>query len=122
MRTTFSSDEIAELRRNPCVFDCTEKSVYYTPTNSSSAPWSSTHRASRLRKSGDDRALMCASGKSTTSDSRSETGDVLWKGVDLRDSQVQEEHRMTEDLTIRTRTPSGDWYSRSNTCKLKTIF
>ena len=30
MRTTFSSDEIAELRRNPCVFDCTEKSVYYT--------------------------------------------------------------------------------------------
>jgi transposase-like protein len=30
MRTTFSSDEIAELRRNPCVFNCTEKSVYYT--------------------------------------------------------------------------------------------
>jgi transposase-like protein len=30
MRTTFSSDEIAELRRNPCVFDCTKKSVYYT--------------------------------------------------------------------------------------------
>jgi hypothetical protein len=30
MRTAFSSDEIAELRRNPCVFDCTEKSVYYT--------------------------------------------------------------------------------------------
>ena len=30
MRTTFSSDDIAELKRNPCVFDCTEKSVYYT--------------------------------------------------------------------------------------------
>jgi transposase-like protein len=30
MRTTFSREEIAELRRNPCVFDCTEKSVYYT--------------------------------------------------------------------------------------------
>jgi len=30
MRTTFSSDEIAALRRNPCVFHCTEKSVYYT--------------------------------------------------------------------------------------------
>lgn len=30
MRTTFSSDEMAELRGNPCVFDCTEKSVYYT--------------------------------------------------------------------------------------------
>ena len=30
MRTTFSSDEIAELKKNPCVFDCTEKSVYYT--------------------------------------------------------------------------------------------
>jgi transposase len=30
MRTTFSNDEIAELRRNPCVFHCTEKSVYYT--------------------------------------------------------------------------------------------
>ena len=26
----FSSEEIAELKRNPCVFDCTEKSVYYT--------------------------------------------------------------------------------------------
>ena len=30
MRTTFSSDEIAELRRNPCVFHCTERTVYYT--------------------------------------------------------------------------------------------
>ena len=30
MRTTFSSEEVAELKRNPCVFDCTEKSVYYT--------------------------------------------------------------------------------------------
>lgn len=30
MRTTFSSDEIAKLKKNPCVFDCTEKSVYYT--------------------------------------------------------------------------------------------
>ena len=30
MRTTFSSDEIAGVRRNPCVFDCTTKSVYYT--------------------------------------------------------------------------------------------
>jgi len=30
MRTTFSSDEIAELKKNPCVFTCTAKSVYYT--------------------------------------------------------------------------------------------
>jgi hypothetical protein len=30
MRTTFSSDEIVELKKNPCVFDCTTKSVYYT--------------------------------------------------------------------------------------------
>ena len=30
MRTTFSSDEIAELKKNPCVFHCTENSVYYT--------------------------------------------------------------------------------------------
>lgn len=30
MRTTFSSDEIAELKKNPCVFNCTAKTVYYT--------------------------------------------------------------------------------------------
>ncbi|PIT92199.1 MAG: hypothetical protein COU08_03905 [Candidatus Harrisonbacteria bacterium CG10_big_fil_rev_8_21_14_0_10_42_17] len=30
MRTTFSIEEIAELKKNPCVFDCTAKSVYYT--------------------------------------------------------------------------------------------
>lgn len=30
MRTTFSIDEIVELKKNPCVYDCTEKSVYYT--------------------------------------------------------------------------------------------
>jgi transposase-like protein len=30
MRTTFSNDEIAELKRNPCVFNCTAKSVHYT--------------------------------------------------------------------------------------------
>lgn len=30
MRTTFSSEEIAELKRNPCVFDCAAKAVYYT--------------------------------------------------------------------------------------------
>lgn len=30
MRTTFSREEIAELKKNPCVFDCTKKSVYYT--------------------------------------------------------------------------------------------
>lgn len=30
MRTTFSSEEIAELKRNPCVFNCTAKSVHYT--------------------------------------------------------------------------------------------
>lgn len=30
MRTIFSSDEVAVLKRNPCVFDCTTKSVYYT--------------------------------------------------------------------------------------------
>ena len=30
MRTTFSADEIAQLRKNPCVFNCTDKSVNYT--------------------------------------------------------------------------------------------
>lgn len=30
MRTTFSESEIAELKKNPCVFDCTAKTVYYT--------------------------------------------------------------------------------------------
>lgn len=30
MRTTFSNDEIIELKRNPCVFNCTTKSVHYT--------------------------------------------------------------------------------------------
>jgi len=30
MRTIFSSDEIEELKKNPCVFNCTAKSVYYT--------------------------------------------------------------------------------------------
>lgn len=30
MRTTFSEEEMAVLKKNPCVFDCTEKTVYYT--------------------------------------------------------------------------------------------
>ena len=30
MRTTFSSEQIAELKRNPCVFTCTHNSVNYT--------------------------------------------------------------------------------------------
>jgi hypothetical protein len=30
MRTTFSSEEIATLQRNPCVFSCTHNSVNYT--------------------------------------------------------------------------------------------
>jgi transposase-like protein len=30
MRTTFSSEEIVELKKNPCVFNCTAKSVHYT--------------------------------------------------------------------------------------------
>ena len=30
MRTTFSSEEIAELKKNPCVFNCTAKSIHYT--------------------------------------------------------------------------------------------
>ncbi len=30
MRTIFSSEQIAELRRNPCVFDCSERFIYYT--------------------------------------------------------------------------------------------
>jgi len=29
-RTTFSSGEIVELKKNPCVFNCTAKSVHYT--------------------------------------------------------------------------------------------
>ena len=30
MRTIFSNEQIARLRENPCVFNCTAKSVYYT--------------------------------------------------------------------------------------------
>ena len=30
MRTIFSSDDLAKLRLNPCVFNCTERSVNYT--------------------------------------------------------------------------------------------
>jgi len=30
MRTTFSNEEIALMKRNPCVFNCTPKSVHYT--------------------------------------------------------------------------------------------
>jgi len=30
MRTTFSSEEIAKLKQNPCVFNCTERLVNYT--------------------------------------------------------------------------------------------
>ena len=30
MRTTFSSEEIATLKQNPCVFNCTERSINYT--------------------------------------------------------------------------------------------
>ena len=30
MRTTFSSEELAKLRQNPCVFSCTERSINYT--------------------------------------------------------------------------------------------
>jgi transposase len=30
MRTTFSSEEIAKLKRNPCVFNCTGRSINYT--------------------------------------------------------------------------------------------
>ena len=30
MRTIFSSDEVAALKRNPCVFSCTERSINYT--------------------------------------------------------------------------------------------
>lgn len=30
MRTIFSGEELAALKRNPCVFNCTERSVNYT--------------------------------------------------------------------------------------------
>lgn len=30
MRTIFSSDEITELLRNPCVFKCSSRSIHYT--------------------------------------------------------------------------------------------
>ena len=30
MRTKFSSEEVEQLRKNPCVFSCTENSVNYT--------------------------------------------------------------------------------------------
>ena len=30
MRTTFSIEEITQLKENPCVFNCTDKSVNYT--------------------------------------------------------------------------------------------
>ena len=30
MRTTFSDEEILQIKKNPCVFNCTAKSVHYT--------------------------------------------------------------------------------------------
>lgn len=30
MRTTFSDEEILQIKKNPCVFNCTTKSVHYT--------------------------------------------------------------------------------------------
>ena len=30
MRTIFRSEQIAELKKNPCVFECREKSIHYT--------------------------------------------------------------------------------------------
>lgn len=30
MRTTFSEEQIRKLKQNPCVFECTQKSVHYT--------------------------------------------------------------------------------------------
>lgn len=30
MRTTFSSEELVDLRKHPCVFSCTSKSINYT--------------------------------------------------------------------------------------------
>ena len=30
MRTIFSSEQIAKLKKNPCVFECREKSIHYT--------------------------------------------------------------------------------------------
>lgn len=30
MRTIFSSEQIEELKKNPCVFDCSERYVHYT--------------------------------------------------------------------------------------------
>jgi transposase-like protein len=30
MRTTFSGEEIAKLKQNPCVYNCTERSINYT--------------------------------------------------------------------------------------------
>lgn len=30
MRTTFSKKQIAELKQNPCVFECRERSIHYT--------------------------------------------------------------------------------------------
>ena len=30
MRTIFSSEQIAKLEQNPCVFECREKSIHYT--------------------------------------------------------------------------------------------
>jgi transposase len=44
MRTTFSSEQIATLQRNPCVFSCTRNSVNYT--------YEFKQRALALRKEG----------------------------------------------------------------------
>ncbi|MCI0618601.1 hypothetical protein L0244_36955 [bacterium] len=30
MRTIFSNEQITELKRNPCVFECRERSIHYT--------------------------------------------------------------------------------------------
>jgi len=30
MRTTFSNEQIAQMEKNPCVFECRERSIHYT--------------------------------------------------------------------------------------------
>jgi hypothetical protein len=73
MRTTFSSEEIAALKQNPCVFNCTERSVNYT--------CEFKKRALALHKEGVPAREIWkrsgfdpTSGKSTTSKERSAIG------------------------------------------------
>jgi hypothetical protein len=76
MRTTFSNEEIAKLRQNPCVFSCTERSVNYT--------YEFKKRALALHKEGvSAREIWTRSGFKTDKWRKSYFGETLrdWKKI-----------------------------------------